>query len=68
MTDEQIIQRLREVAAASATAAEVATVLGELCEGGLRQSTLTTYFKRAFPSIPLPWKLAVTAIDGRLVM
>lgn len=52
MTDEEIIDRLRE-ASSSLRAAQLAGLLEELTAGGLSQGSLITYFKRAFPKIPL---------------
>jgi len=51
MTDDHIIDRLRAARGASAIA--VAELLAEIAPGGLDQATFTTYFKRAFPEIPL---------------
>ncbi len=52
MRDTEIIERLR-AAGNGRTAVELATLLGELTNGGLSQGTIVTYFKRAYPEIPL---------------
>jgi hypothetical protein len=52
MTDEEIIKELRKHAA-RLTAVELAELLDTLSAGRLSQGTIVTYFKRAFPSIPL---------------
>lgn len=52
LNDEEIIARLRaqrQVLPAS----RLAELLESLADGGLSQGTMITYFKRAFPSIPL---------------
>lgn len=52
MNDEEIIDQLRrERTGRSAT--ELAELLNTLTGGGLSHGTLITYFKRAFPEIPL---------------
>ncbi len=53
MNDEQIIEQLQEAARTGASPVEIADLLDDLCEPGLHQSTLTMYFKRAFPETPL---------------
>lgn len=52
MKDEDIIQTLRG-RRAELSPVELAKLLDDLTEGGLSQSTLVTYFKRAFSTIPL---------------
>lgn len=52
MKDDQIIEQLRRVASWG-TAAMVAAELARLAPDGLTQGTLVSYFKRAFPAIPL---------------
>jgi hypothetical protein len=51
MTDDEIAVVLR--AHAGHTAVELAELLNRLTLGRLSQSTIVTYFKRAFPDIPL---------------
>ncbi len=53
MTDNEIIERLQG-AGAGRSATELAEILDHLTGGGLSQGTLITYFKRAFPRVPLP--------------
>jgi hypothetical protein len=64
MTDKEIIRCLQEAAGAGASPVEVANLLGQLCEQGLHQSTLTMYFKRAFPTLPLRTLLEAGAWRG----
>ncbi len=64
MNDEEVIRCLREAAGAGASPVEVANLLGQLCEQGLHQSTLTMYFKRAFPRLPLRTLLEAGAWRG----
>lgn len=52
MTDEEIIDALRDQRG-RLTAAELADLLDRLTAGGLTQGALVTYFRRAFPEIPL---------------
>ncbi|WP_224364743.1 hypothetical protein [Hyalangium versicolor] len=52
MNEEEIVTALREQKQ-QRTAVELAELLDQLTSGGLSQSTLVTYFKRAFPSLPL---------------
>jgi RNAse (barnase) inhibitor barstar len=52
MTDEEIVRRLRSAPPGS-SAVELAELLDQLTNGGLTQGAIVTYFKRAFPSIPL---------------
>lgn len=52
MTDDEIVAALRE-GHGRLTAVGLAELLAELTKGGLSQGTLVTYFKRAFPAIPL---------------
>ena len=52
MTDDQVIDILR-LESCSRTAAELAALLSELLEGGFSAGSVVTYFKRAFPEIPL---------------
>lgn len=54
MRDEEIIHRLRTSAREEhLPATELTELLDTLTEGGLGQGSIITYFKRAFPSIPL---------------
>lgn len=52
MTDVEIIEALQRVAV-SGRATAVADLLARLAPEGLTQGTLVTYFKRAFPEVPL---------------
>ena len=52
MSDEEIIKLLRDKQR-QLSAVELANVINEITKGKLSQGTLITYFKRAFPSIPL---------------
>jgi hypothetical protein len=52
MNDEEIVRLLRSNAG-ELSAVQVAELLDELTGGGLSQGTIITYFKRAFPMIPL---------------
>jgi hypothetical protein len=52
MTDDEIIERL-QCAGAGRSATELAELLDHLAGGGLSYGTLVTYFKRAFPRVPL---------------
>jgi len=52
LTDDEIISRLR-AASAGRSATELAGLLDTLTGGGLSQGSFVTYFKRAFPGIPL---------------
>ncbi len=52
MTDDEIVAQLRASAPGS-SAVEVALALGHLAPDGLTQGSIVTYFKRAFPGIPL---------------
>lgn len=51
MTDDEIVAALR--ASGSVSAVELAELLDDLTNGGLSQGSIITYFKRAFPGIPL---------------
>ena len=52
MNDDEIVTRLRE-AGSRLDPIGLADLLHQLTNGGLSQSTIVTYFKRAFPMIPL---------------
>ena len=52
MNDEQIVAVLRSEGP-GLTAVELANLLDRLTGGGLSQGAIVTYFKRAFPGIPL---------------
>jgi hypothetical protein len=52
MTDDDILAELRALEPSSKATA-IASKLEELVPGGLTQSVLVSYFKRAFPAIPL---------------
>jgi hypothetical protein len=52
MNDEAIIATLRHVGGTE-TATVVAEELARVAPGGLTQATVVSYFKRAFPGIPL---------------
>lgn len=52
MNDEEVVERVRREGQ-DGSAIEVAELLGRLIPGGLTQGSLVTYFKRAFPAIPL---------------
>ena len=64
MTDPEIIQCLQEAVGAGASPVEVANLLAQVCEQGLHQSTLTMYFKLAFPTLPLRTLLEAGAWRG----
>jgi hypothetical protein len=51
MNDDEITKALR--ASMGHTAVELAELLDHLTAGGLSQGTIVTYFKRAFPNVPL---------------
>lgn len=53
MNDNDIVEALR-AKRGQLTAVQLAELLDELTDGGLSQGTMITYFKRAFPSGPLP--------------
>ena len=57
MNDDAIIERLRQLGR-RATASVVADELARVAAGGLTQGALVSYFKRAFPNIPLRALLA----------
>jgi hypothetical protein len=52
MSDDEVVTQLR-AGCGKLTPVELAERLDELTGGNLSQGTLITYFKRAFPSIPL---------------
>lgn len=52
MTDDEIVERIR-IEGRRGSATDVARVLDTLVRGGVTQGSLVTYFKRAFPDIPL---------------
>lgn len=52
MTNDEIINELR-AAGPGRSATDLAELLNSLTQGGLSQATLVTYFKRAFPGVPL---------------
>ncbi|WP_437778969.1 hypothetical protein [Sorangium sp. So ce1097] len=52
MNDEEIVEKLRE-SRGLLTAVELAELLAKLTGGKLSQGTMITYFKRAFPAVPL---------------
>jgi hypothetical protein len=52
MTEDEIIEALRE-AAANSSPVELAEKLDKLTGGALTQGAVVTYFKRAVPAIPL---------------
>ena len=60
MSDEEIVETLRSAARRSSPT-QVAGLLGKLAIGGLTQGTLVTFFKRAFPEIPLKVLLDIAA-------
>jgi len=51
MSEDDIIAALRQLAGEEPVA--IANKLNHLTDGGLTQFTLVSYFKRAFPEIPL---------------
>jgi hypothetical protein len=51
MNDDEIVAALR--ASRRRSAVEIAELLDGLTHGGLSQGSIVTYFKRAFPGIPL---------------
>lgn len=52
MSDEEIVAALQQEGRGLDPMA-LADLLNRLTNGGLSQGTIVTYFKRAFPSIPL---------------
>jgi hypothetical protein len=52
MTDEEIISALRRYGPGHSPV-QAARELDRLLDGGLAQSSLVTYFRQAFPAIPL---------------
>jgi hypothetical protein len=52
MTDDEIVAALRSESK-RLTPVGLADLLDTLTDGGLSQGTLVTYFKRAFPEVPL---------------
>ncbi len=52
MTDAEIIDALR-AEAGRCTAVQLAELLGKSLSGKLTEGAIVTYFKRAFPSVPL---------------
>jgi hypothetical protein len=60
MTEEAIIERLRELGGGAA-ATVVAGELSHISPEGLTQGTFVSYLKRAFPSIPLRTLLDASA-------
>ena len=52
MNDEDIVTQPRSEQK-RCTAVELAELLDHLTHGGLSQGAIVTYFKRAFPSLPL---------------
>jgi hypothetical protein len=52
MKEADIIDALR-ASRRQCTPTELAVLLGRLTNGGLSQASLVTYFKRAFPEVPL---------------
>ena len=70
MAEDQLILAVLRNVAIRAVPSEVALVLDEMCDEGLTQGTLVTYFKRAFPSTPLRVLLAASGwtrvCDGAL--
>ena len=52
MNDEEIVMALRQESRRLEPVA-LAELLNQLTDGGLSQGTIVTYFKRAFPLIPL---------------
>ncbi|WP_223641622.1 hypothetical protein [Corallococcus sp. EGB] len=52
MNDEEVLNALR-VKEKLLTPVELAELLGSMLEGGVSHSAIVSYFKRAFPSIPL---------------
>ena len=52
MNDDEIVARLQE-AGSRLDPIGLAELLHRLTDGGLSQGTIVTYFKRAFPTIPL---------------
>ena len=52
MNDDEIVARLQE-AGQRLDPVALGELLHRLTDGGLSQGTIVTYFKRAFPAIPL---------------
>ena len=70
MNDEEILSALRSEQG-RLNAVELAELLNTLTNGGLSQGAIITYFKRAFPGIPLRvlieaggWKRVRSGGDG----
>jgi hypothetical protein len=53
MSDEDVIKKLRIAGSQTTRASEVAGMLAKLSPDGLSAWSLISYFKRAFPTIPL---------------
>ena len=53
MKDDEIVKMLRSAGSKGSSAVQLAELLDELTEGGLSDAAIVTYFKRAFPGIPL---------------
>lgn len=67
MTDDEILDALR-AKRTLLSPVQLAELLDRLTQGRLSQSVLVTYFKRAFPAIPLDVMLASggwTGVGGR---
>ena len=52
MTDNEIVDQLR-ASARTSSAVSVASLLDRILPEGLTQGAMVSYFKRAFPEIPL---------------
>jgi hypothetical protein len=52
MNDDEVVATLRD-AGSRLDPVSLADLLDRLTDGGLSQGSIVTYFKRAFPSIPL---------------
>lgn len=53
MTEDEIVRALQAKAERGSSPLQLATLLDELTGGRLSQGTLVTFFKRAFPALPL---------------
>lgn len=53
MTDEEIVRALQAEARIDPSPLQLAKLLDSLTDGGLSQSRLIMFFKRAFPALPL---------------
>ena len=53
MTEDEVVHALQAKAERGSSPLQLATLLDELTGGRLSQGILVTFFKRAFPALPL---------------